>query len=123
MQLEEFPVHCVCGYIGHAEEMTCGPHWITCASRSDSINTISAKEAGCGCASTKVDIYRCYLFDEPVLKRAAKRCLPELRGTIDGFTGRTCQECESFTAKQQPQSPTNPEPPVAIADEIGDTTR
>lgn len=93
MRAEEFPVHCVCGYVGQAEEMTDGPHWINCPHRSPPTATINARTAGCGCSSSTAEVYQCDRFSEPVLKKSPPRCAEAVAAIVPGYTGRTCLGC------------------------------
>ena len=68
--------------------------WLLCPRRGPSIATINARKAGCGCGSSRVEVYQCELFDEPVLKKAAARCLADIAELVPAYTGRTCRECD-----------------------------
>lgn len=70
------------------------PHWIMCPYRGKSTATISAKVAGVGCGSTKTEVYQCGYFNEPVLKKSPARCLGAVAELVEGYTGRTCKECQ-----------------------------
>jgi hypothetical protein len=103
-----FPVHCLCGHIVTQQDHQDAPRVLapvdlaarlTCPHRSEPIATIPANTAGCGCAGTKVQVFRCQHFQEPVLQRAADRCLDQLCEIVPQFTGRTCRTCDVPTAK------------------------
>lgn len=66
---------------------------LQCPHRGPSIATVSGSDAGCGCASIRVDVYECDLFGEPVLKQAALHCLDRIVAKIPTYTGRTCRKC------------------------------
>ena len=72
------------------------PHYLLCPRRGQVLATVSARKAGCGCGSSRVDVYQCELFDEPVLKKAAARCLADIAELVPAYTGRTCRECAEF---------------------------
>lgn len=76
-------------------------HYLTCRHRGRVIEQIIGSEAGVGCASSHVDVYECLRFNEPVLKAAATRCKDRLRHSIEGYTGRTCRECEVTTPSKE----------------------
>lgn len=97
-----------CGFVTHkpmqkAPIRTCGTKslgspqheqsYLTCPYRGTVLSTVSARAAGCGCASTQVDIFRCQRFNEPVLKQAADRCLEKIREAVPMYSGRTCRGC------------------------------
>lgn len=68
-------------------------HYLTCPHRGSVVATVSGTTAGCGCGSSRVDVYRCSRFGEPVLKQAAQRCLEKIAAAAPGYAGRTCREC------------------------------
>ena len=55
---------------------------------------MTAKQAGCGCASSIVQVYHCNRYSEPVLKQASDRCLDRIQAAAPGYTGRTCRDCK-----------------------------
>lgn len=73
--------------------------YLTCPHRSAAIAILDGYTAGCGCASTPVEVFRCQRHHEPVLKQAAARCLDKIRARFPDYAGRTCREC------QEPQEP------------------
>ena len=82
-------IHATCGVVDNQ-------HWIICPHRGQVLATINAKKAGCGCASSTVDVYQCERFNEPVLKQSADRCREAVAAEIPGYTGRTCRECTEY---------------------------
>ena len=70
-----------------------GSHWLACPHRGQPIATVSARKAGCGCATSRVEVYQCQRFNEPVLKKSPERCREAVAAEIPGYTGRTCREC------------------------------
>ena len=70
------------------------PHWLTCPHAGNVLARINGQAAGCGCATSTAEVYLCDHFNEPVLKRAATRCLGKIRETVPGYNGQTCRECK-----------------------------
>ena len=106
MRPEEFPIRCACKFRETYEEAaeriggsTAGTvrrtaAWINCSHRSPPTATVNARTAGCGCASSTVEVYRCDRFNEPVLKKSPPRCSEAVAAIVPGYTGRTCRECD-----------------------------
>jgi len=93
-----YPIYCDCGTVIEAEDQSrqVVNHYLTCKARSKLIATISAKQAGEGCAGTQLEIFHCDQFDEPVLKHIAPRCHARIAEFAPGYAGRTCRECKVF---------------------------
>ena len=70
------------------------PHWIMCPHRGKSITTISGRTAGVGCSTSRVDVYWCNYFEQPILKQSPTRCRQKVAEEVEGYTGRTCKECQ-----------------------------
>jgi len=70
------------------------PHWIKCPHRGKSIATISGRTAGVGCGTSRVDVYWCNYFEQPILKQSPPRCRQKVAEEVEGYTGRTCKECQ-----------------------------
>jgi hypothetical protein len=66
---------------------------LACPHRGPAIATVNARVAGCGCASSTVEVYECQLFAEPVLKQSPSRCTAAVAASVPTYTGRTCREC------------------------------
>lgn len=107
MKPHEFPIKCQCKFSETLEQaLVRNPnvekvdetktHWLTCPHRGQAIATINAREAGCGCGSSTVEVYECKRFFEPVLKKSAARCREAVAAEINGYTGRTCRECTEY---------------------------
>lgn len=79
--------------------------FLACPHRREVIATIRARSAGCGCAATRVEIYRCDKFNEPVLKQAgnSQSCLERITLAAPGYTGRTCLECKVPMSDEKPK--------------------
>jgi DNA-directed RNA polymerase subunit RPC12/RpoP len=99
----EFPIHCHCG---HAEtyhqaiarqsddpKLLAMTAYLNCPHRGPVLTEINARTAGCGCASSTVDVYHCRHFHEPVLRSAPARCVEAIREQVPNYTGRTCRAC------------------------------
>lgn len=82
--------------------------WLTCEYRGEPITTLPGRLAGAGCASSRVDVYQCSFFDEPVLKHSPARCRNAIIEQVPGYTGRTCRECDV------PNQPLLPIPTAAL---------
>lgn len=78
----------------HRPKMEAVVAYLQCPYRGRVLTTIDARKAGCGCASTTVEVFHCQYFKEAVLQRVGAGCAPRLKGEIQGFTGRTCRECK-----------------------------
>ena len=77
--------------------------YLLCPYRGDILTTISGRTAGCGCASSRVHVYHCTHFDEPILQKSPPRCLPDIVALVPAYTGRTCHTCTP-----PPHPPTGP---------------
>lgn len=71
-------------------------HYLLCQHRGQIIAELTGQQAGCGCLSSRVQVYFCEHFHEPVLKQAALRCLEKIQAEVPGYTGRTCRECDAW---------------------------
>lgn len=68
--------------------------YLKCKHRGSVITTINGRVAGCGCSSTRIEVFECRHFHEPVIKQGHPPCLDTLREQVPGATGRTCRECK-----------------------------
>lgn len=73
------------------------PHWLLCPHRGSAIAEVSGSEACCGCASSRVHVYRCEQYGEPVLKQSDPSCVERLAAKVPGYAGRTCRECRDYS--------------------------
>jgi hypothetical protein len=69
------------------------PAYIICPHRGRVLEEVNARKAGCGCASSTVQVFECRHFQEPVLRSSPARCTASIRELIPAYTGRTCREC------------------------------
>lgn len=100
---DQFPVHCICGesesldqFFSRKEQAHLAV-WAVCRHRGAVIGKIDASKAGCGCPSSLVEVFRCNLLEEPVLKMASQRCEKRIREAVPDYRGRVCRSC-SFAA-------------------------
>jgi hypothetical protein len=87
-----FPMRCLCGHVTVSASGKL-PTYMTCPHRGQALAEINARKAGCGCASSVVQVFRCQYFDEPVLRSSPERCAEAIREQLPAYTGRTCREC------------------------------
>lgn len=83
-----------CPFAGVVERESKTVNYLTCPHRGQVLATINGRVAGCGCSSTRIEVYECRYFHEPVIKQGHPPCLDTLREQVPGATGRTCRECK-----------------------------
>lgn len=76
-------------------------HLAICHHRGPAVTTINVRVAGCVCSSTRIEVYQCRHFNEPVIKHGHPPCLDTLREQVPGATGRTCRECKVPMEREQ----------------------
>jgi len=79
--------------------------YLKCPHRDDRrpLSSVSGSEAGCGCASSSVDVLWCDLFQEPVLKLGSNRQIhvEKVQRRVPDYLGRICRDCKSPMTKTE----------------------
>ena len=68
--------------------------WLTCEHRGEILATLPGSTLGTGCRTAQQPVYQCNHFGEPVAMRARASHQDRIAKEVEGYSGRTCQQCE-----------------------------